>query len=361
MHTGFFIGIIWFYWISFSLVYYNLAFLIPFEIFIIALIYGLMFLLCGLWQNKIIRAILLICVSYVHPFSFNWLNLELTLILGIFEPNLRGIMAVFVAIIVFYEVKKYKFILSALILCTGLQIFEKEPNFLPFETKLAGTDIPQSQKWVPQNKPKYIKEALNMIDTAINEKKKFIILPETAFVTFLNLDKSLIEILKEKSHQITILAGGLAFENRYSYNSAFLFQSGVMQRFDKHILVPFGEEIPLPNFIKNIANKLFFHGAQDFSKSSKVSSYTIKDINITNAICYEATRDEIYENNPKFVVAISNNGWFLPSTEPILQSALIKYYATKSGTTIYHSVNGSKSEIITPKKLWIKELVGALK
>ena len=42
--TGFFVGVFWFYWIAFSLVYYDFAYLIPFEIFGIGVVYGLIFL-----------------------------------------------------------------------------------------------------------------------------------------------------------------------------------------------------------------------------------------------------------------------------------------------------------------------------
>ena len=128
-----------------------------------------------------------------------------------------------------------------------------------------------------------------------------------------------------------------------------------MQRFDKFILVPFGEETPLPNFAKDFVNDAFFGGASDFSKAENYSEYEIDGVKIVNAICYEATRPEIYKNAPKIVVAISNNGWFMPSTEPNLQRLLMRYYATLSGATIYHAVNGSKSEIITPKELWISK------
>ena len=41
--TGFFIGILWFYWIGFSLVYYKLSYLIPLEILAIGIIYGALF------------------------------------------------------------------------------------------------------------------------------------------------------------------------------------------------------------------------------------------------------------------------------------------------------------------------------
>ena len=61
--SGFFIGILWFYWISFSLFYYNLSFLIPIEILIIGIVYGFMFWLSALPRQIWLRAILLILIG----------------------------------------------------------------------------------------------------------------------------------------------------------------------------------------------------------------------------------------------------------------------------------------------------------
>ncbi|QKF70978.1 apolipoprotein N-acyltransferase [Campylobacter geochelonis] len=360
-HTGFFIGILWFYWVSFSLVYYGFAFLIPLEILFFGLVYGLIFLVCGWWKNKFIRAILLILISYFYPFNFNWLNLELVLVPGLFEPNLRGLCAIFAGILAFYYLKKFKLLGLFVGVILALQITQEKPNFLPLKTKLINTQISQYTKWNPKFSKQHIIEALNLIDEAIKDGYKFIVLPENAFVTHLNLEPNLEQILKEKSHFSTILTGALAYENGRQYNSSFLFSKGSVQRFDKFILVPFGEEIPLPNFIKKALNLLFFNGAKDFDKASSFSDYKVDNQVIRNAICYEVTRSETYKNSPKFVVAISNNGWFTPSTEPNLQRLLIKYYATKHGTTVYHSVNGSKSEIITPKELWVVKFINLFK
>ncbi|MFW5619501.1 MAG: apolipoprotein N-acyltransferase, partial [Campylobacter hyointestinalis] len=175
-----------------------------------------------------------------------------------------------------------------------------------------------------------------------------VVLPESAFALFLDHQKELLEYLKEKSKRISIVTGSLGYENGTSYNSTYLFLNGDVKRLDKVILVPFGEEIPLPKFATNLINKIFFNGNKDFGAAKEVSDYEIGGVKIRNAICYEATRDEIYANNPKFVIAITNNGWFVPSTEPTLQEILLKYYAYKYNTTIYHSVNGSPSKIITP-------------
>ena len=46
------------------------------------------------------------------------------------------------------------------------------------------------------------------------------------------------------------------------------------------------------------------------------------------------------------MILISNNGWVVPSIEPIEQKILLQYYSKKYGTTIYHAVNMSPSYII---------------
>lgn len=352
--TGLWIGILWFYWISFSLIYYDFGFFIPLEIFGISIVYALIFLFIGSFSNLFIRAILLLTIKFIHPFGFDWLNFEVMLVEGVFDPSLRGFGVILLSIIIFVQFKKLKFI-APFLLIFALQFTQNEAKFLPFDIKLTQTNVSQDIKWEKAHAQNIIHENIVLIDKAMISKKDVIVLPENAFPLFLNLEPNLLNLLKERSLDITIITGALAYEDKKSFNSTYVFKNGEYSRYDKFILVPFGEEIPLPNFIKNIINKYIFYGVADFSKAQTYSDYDINGVKIRNAICYEATRSEIYKNSPEFIIAISNNAWFLPSTEPMLQRLIIKYYATKHATTVYHSVNGSKSEIITPKKIFINE------
>ncbi|WP_169973679.1 MULTISPECIES: apolipoprotein N-acyltransferase [unclassified Campylobacter] len=356
--TGFFVGILWFYWISFSLAYYGFGYLIPLEILFIGIVYGFMFFIAAIPAQIWLRAILLILISNLHPFNFNWLNFEAIFIVGIFKPNLYGLIFIFAAILsLFYIKKKLKFLAFIALLLFAVQYNDNKAKILPFEVALTNTNVPQALKWEKSLKNEFINQNLKMIDEAINEGKRAIIMPESVFPTFMTHERNLVAELKEKSQKIAIVAGALAYENGQSYNSTFLFDKGEMKRFDKFVLVPFGEEIPLPNFMKNLINELFFDGSKDFKTANSVSDYEIEGIKIRNAICYEATRDELFKGEFDVMIAITNNGWFVPSTEPNLQRLLIKYYTTKYNKTIYHSVNGSKSEIITPKESLIKKIL----
>ena len=112
------------------------------------------------------------------------------------------------------------------------------------------------------------------------------------------------------------------------------------------VLVPFGEYIPLPKFAQKIINDTFFSGQSDFIQAEKPTDFTIKGQKFRNAICYEASCQEIYEGDVKFVIATSNNAWFAPSIEATIQNLLLRFYARKNGVTIYHSANYKGTGIV---------------
>lgn len=346
--SGFFIGFFWFYWISFSLIYYDFAYLIPVEILGICLIYGSIFLAAGWLENIYIKAIFLLFASYIAPFGFDWLNFELIFVDTFFIPSIYTLALVLISIIIAIKFNIY-FGISLLICSLAINYNNKiEYRGLPFDISLINTNISQDKIWDRSTKDKIVKNNLNMIDQAISDGSRIVVLPESAFPLFLDHSEILLSVLKQKSYQIAIVTGALGTSDNKLYNSTYLFDKGEVKRLDKLILVPFGEEIPLPNFIKNLINEIFFDSAIDYSHANSVSDYEIDGIKVRNAICYEATRDELFINEPKFMIAITNNAWFTPSTQPNLQSKLLKLKAYKYKTIIYHSVNGSPSQMIAP-------------
>ena len=158
------------------------------------------------------------------------------------------------------------------------------------------------------------------------------------------------ERLLELSYNIDIIVGSLYVENREIFNASYHFSNGNYEIAKKVVLVPFGEEIPFPKFMVDLINNIFYDGASDYSKASSPTDFLIKGEKFRNAICYEATTDKIFENiaNTKYMIAISNNAWFIPSIEPTLQHLLLKYYSKKYGVMIYHIVNGSSNNIYKP-------------
>jgi apolipoprotein N-acyltransferase len=221
----------------------------------------------------------------------------------------------------------------------------KRPPKAPLKIKLVTTDVPQNLKWKKSYIPIEIKNNLSYIKKAIKEKYQVVVLPESAFPLFLNLNENLLYELYSLSFKITIVTGALHYKNGKYYNSTYVFENGNIKILDKHELVPFGEYIPLPFFQKQI-NELFFGNASDYSTSSRFGIFKIKNIKFINAICYEATIEKLYDLKPTYVMAITNDAWFTPSIEPVLQKMLIKLFAYTHYKVVYHAINGYKSYAI---------------
>jgi apolipoprotein N-acyltransferase len=219
-------------------------------------------------------------------------------------------------------------------------------NDAPLKIKLVTTDIKQENKWLRESLKPTVLLGYKEIQKATYENYDVIIFPESFFPLYMNKNPKLIEQLLLLSKNITIVTGSLLLENNKHYNVTYMFQDGRYEVAKKLVLVPFGEYIPLPKFAQKFVNDTFFSGASDFLTAKKPTDFIIKGVKFRNAICYEATCQEIYSGDPKYIIATSNNAWFAPSIESTLQKLLLRYYARKNSVTIYHSANYKGTGII---------------
>ncbi|MBZ7928694.1 MULTISPECIES: apolipoprotein N-acyltransferase [Campylobacter] len=349
---GFFTGILWFWWIGLSSIYFNLSYLVPIIIFFVGLFYGLLFRICYWFKFDFLRLCGIFCLSFIHPFGFDWLNWGIFTVYGFFDTNYRGIICIFLIAYFIYEgyiSRYYKIAIVLILFFIGLQYDEKQAQKLDISYKLINTNISQDQKFLSKNIESNVDFLLKEIIKAIKENKKLVILPETAFPFDLK-NTSYENLLKNLSYQITIITGAFNKEDDHIYNSTYIFKEGNVYILNKHYLVPFGEEIPI---FKNLVQKYFLPNTQEFSKGPIQSKYKLDHKIITNAICYEVTKEKNYQNS-QIIIAISNNAWFNYSSEYKLQQLLIKFYASKYGVSVYHAVNGKENATITPKKMLSK-------
>lgn len=348
--AGFLTANLWFYWMAISLQYYDLSYLAPVLLFAIGLGYGIIFTILGIFKSTFIRLLMIFGFTFVAPFGFNWMKFELLFIDSYFGVNKEDFALILVAVYMMIKLKRMK-ILSFLPLlvayqsATGLYIDDPKASMA-----IPQFNVSQDLKWKKKYKDTLIEKNLEEIDKAILDKKDLLILPETSLPIVLNRNELLLEHLTERSNKIDILVGSLYFENQRVYNATYHFSKGELNIAKKVVLVPFGEEIPLPKFFVDLINDTFYGGAQDYAKAQKPTDFIIKGQKFRNAICYEATTDKIFENlnGVKYMIATSNNAWFTPSIEPTLQKLLLKYYAKKYDVTIFHSINGSENYTIRP-------------
>ena len=348
--AGFFTGLFWCNWMASSLQYYDLTYIFPLVFLGIGVVFGVIFYLFSLINNIFFRAFAIFLFTFISPFGFNWLKLELLFIDSYFSTSKLAFALIILSLALFIYLKKFKFaplfiLIFALDFSKSLNI--EEPNI---NISMPQMMIKQDLKWQKEYVNDLIENNFLQIEEAIKNKKDLIVLPETTFAFILNRKTEILERLLELSYNIDIIVGSLYVENREIFNASYHFSNGNYEIAKKVVLVPFGEEIPFPKFMVDLINNIFYDGASDYSKASSPTDFLIKGEKFRNAICYEATTDKIFENiaNTKYMIAISNNAWFIPSIEPTLQHLLLKYYSKKYGVMIYHIVNGSSNNIYKP-------------
>jgi len=344
--AGFTIGLLWFYWIGYSFKYQGVGYMQPIVTIGFGFVYLIFFAPLGFTNNPLIRALLLFALSYIHPFNWNWMQIELLFVnsyIGVYKYQLA--LTLFALSLPWILKKPYKYLSLLLLLGAFSYSYPAQYN-APLKIKLAATDIKQEYKWTPQALRPTIHLIFQKIQNAINEGYDVIVLPESVFPLFMNQAPELIKDLEKFSYKITIVAGSLLKENNKNYNVTYMFQNGKYQVAKKLVLVPFGEYIPLPKFAQKFINDTFFNGESDFSTAKKPTDFLIKGIKFRNAICYEATTPQLYQGDVKYLIATSNNAWFAPSIEATLQKLLMEYYARKKGVTIYHAANYKGTGIV---------------
>ena len=346
--SGFFTALFWFYWIALSFRYYDLSWMIPFVTIGVALIFGILFRLISALPHIALRAVAIGLVEYLHPLGFDWFRPALMFTNSILGDHIWQLWIILLSLTLFIVIKQKIRYLTLLLILISIKYQTPNTQHLTFNIQLVNTNIDQDKKWNPRYLNPIIKLNMKAIQNAISNKKRAVILPESAFPLYLNHEIELMEKLLSLSKNITIVTGALYAENRKYYNSTYLFKDGKVRVMHKVVLVPFGEEVPLPKWMSRWINDIFFDGASDYATAREVSDFKMVGKTFRNAICYEATSDKLFEGSPKYMVAISNNKWFTPSIEPTLQHLLLQMQSNRHGTTIFHSTNGAITTVITP-------------
>jgi apolipoprotein N-acyltransferase len=344
--SGFWIGLLWCYWIGFSFQYYGLGWATWLVALGFGIVYALYYGTMALTHNPYLRGLILFGLTFVWPMDFNWMQPELIFVesyLGIYKWQFALILFALASTFWFDGKKK---LFPLLLLMGAIQTQYPKPPLPDLKIKLVSTDISQDFKWQSERLNQTLQENFDAIDEAIAQGFELVVLPESAFPLYMNEHPDISEALAARSLHITILTGTLHKEDGLNYNVSYIYDQGDATVAKKTILVPFGEYIPMPEFMRGWMNREIFGGGADFVTAEQPTDFNVKGVRFRNAVCYEATRSELYTPEVRYMIAVSNNGWFKPSIEPTVQNLLIRFYARKNSTIVFHSANGGGSGVV---------------
>ncbi len=198
------------------------------------------------------------------------------------------------------------------------------------------------------------------LNTIINNIQKssadLLIFGENNFPYLLdNLD---LKILKEslKENQVLVI-GATRFQNNQYYNSLINITESKVTYFDKIILVPFGEFLPLRaslTFFENIV------GPNNYSNGKEERIINLpNNISFIPVICYEIVfywkllNNLNYKSN--FIINITNDFWFGEYIGPYQHLYLTKMRAAEFNKPIIRVSNNGISAVIDNKGSIIKK------
>ena len=152
--AGFFIGILWFYWIGYSFEYQGVGFMTPIVTLGFGLLYLLLFLPMYFTTNPFIRAAVLFGLSFLEPFDWNWFKPELLFVdsfIGVYKYQFAIVLVALASAIYAYKhYPKYKFF-PLILLVFSFNFGYPPQKTLPLNVKLVQTEIKQADKWKEEN------------------------------------------------------------------------------------------------------------------------------------------------------------------------------------------------------------------
>jgi apolipoprotein N-acyltransferase len=193
-------------------------------------------------------------------------------------------------------------------------------------------NIPQNKKWDPKHAQTILREysALTTRASKNEPKPDLIVWPESATPWAITQ----VPTLYSKIRKLTRETGALLFLGSTSHvkfrktndtivyqNSAFLIDphaAGRPPRYDKIVLFPFGEYIPLKEYVP--WNKI---GIPDIGSYQKGENYTVfkgPGYQFSATICWEngfpGLVRKLVQNGAQFIVNVTNEAWFGPTAAP---------------------------------------------
>jgi apolipoprotein N-acyltransferase len=225
----------------------------------------------------------------------------------------------------------------------------------PFKIAVLQGNIDQYKKWSPESVDEILQAYSGLAREAAQDPRTEVILwPESALPGWIPQETPLLRWTQSlvqatgKSH----LIGAVTQDGDDSRNAAFLFgpDGGILGRYDKIHLVPFGEFVPFESWFKGWIPTLNELGG--FSPGPKNRILPAPGAALGVSICYEAIFPEIaraqVRAGAEVLVNLTNDGWYLDTAAPEQHFSMGVLRAVENGRWFIRAANTGISGAVRP-------------
>ena len=235
---------------------------------------------------------------------------------------------------------------------------EKELSVVKIAMIHAGMDV--DYKWQKGNFRKIVRSQYALTDSSLAEKPDLILWGETNFPKYLENYPSSINKFRRYciDNNVDMSVGALGFnydpetEKVEKFNSVFYFsENNEFIRYDKTMLVPFGEAFPYSNiltFLKDISL-----GQANFDRGDNRELFVMKNgTKFITTICYEGIfpyyNARYVSMGAEFLTNVSNDAWFENTDEVYQQSRFNIFRAIENRRSVARLANKAETSLIYP-------------
>lgn len=243
------------------------------------------------------------------------------------------------------------------------------PEAIRTVVRIVQADVNQQAKWTPENFHDIVERYVNLTARpASGPTPDVIVWPEGALPATANdvlAEGSWVgEAMARAVRPDQVLLAGLSRaepgpdgEDRY-YNSIIALQGQpdgglrVVDVYDKHRLVPFGEYLPLGALMTRTGLRSLVHVPADFSAGPRPAPLHLDGApRVQPLICYESLYPGFTSTRggrPGWIVNVSNDAWFGRTSGPLQHLNLAAYRAIETGLPMIRATPTGISAVIDP-------------
>lgn len=256
--------------------------------------------------------------------------------------------------------------LTAVLILTALSLFglwrlpgSPSPVFEDVSVRIVQPNVPQAEKW---RRDLLIRNWQRLVslstDTDAGGRATHIIWPEAAPPFLLAEQPEALSVIAELiGDGALLLTGSIQRDSKdgaKSYNGAFAVDTNgkLVAEYAKAHLVPFGEYLPFMDWLEPLGITKLTGGRGGYSPGPGVKTLGLPHGPPAGLlICYEiifpgAVTDPV--NRPRWLVNMTDDSWFGPSTGPYQHLGIARVRAVEEGLAIVRAANTGVSAVIDP-------------
>lgn len=187
-----------------------------------------------------------------------------------------------------------------------------------------------------------------------SERVRLVVLPESAFpgpLRYSGRARELAMLVSGEAGGVPLVMASWDKEDKRYYNTVFLLDSAgrPLDRYDKVILVPFGEHYPFQEHLPDPLRKIDI-GVGNYSRGDRIKPLAVDSVFLGPYICYESLFPDVARaqalSGAHVLLNLTNDGWFGTSLGPIEHFHLGRFRAAETGRFIIRAGKTGISAVI---------------